>query len=141
MSVAVFQGPRLVHATPGRVRVHCPALSGGNQREIENGLRRLPGVEGAQANPDTGNVLVRFSPALISAEGVLDAVRALKLPAVPELPLSRLDRDSVPPCGSGRGRRAAPGSPCGGWTETPPPRAASWSGWSVFRVCRPGPVC
>jgi len=97
MSVAVFQGPRLVHATPGRVRVHCPALSGGNQREIENGLRRLPGIEGAQANPDTGNVLVRFSAALISAEGVLDAVRALKLPAVPELPLSRLDRDSAPP--------------------------------------------
>ncbi len=97
MSVAAFQEPRLVHATPGRVRVHCPALSGGNQREIENGLRRLPGIEGAQANPDTGNVLVRFSPSLFSAEGILDAVRALGRSLLPAPPgADGLSRDPIP---------------------------------------------
>ena len=75
LSVATVREPHLVHATFGRMRMHCPALSGQNQREIENRLRGLPGIESVQANPDTGNILIRFCPARISDAQVLKAVR------------------------------------------------------------------
>ncbi len=77
MSAAVAEEPRVLHALPGRVRVRLPARAGDEPWRLEGALRRLPGVRGAQANPLTGNVLVRFDPALIDAEGILAAVRAL----------------------------------------------------------------
>ncbi len=93
MSVITAEKPRLVHATSGRVRVNCPALSGINQRGIENSLRCLPGVESVQANLDTGNILIRFSPAQISSAQVLETVGALSTPALstPNLSTPALD--------------------------------------------------
>ncbi|MDQ2798429.1 MAG: hypothetical protein M3Y13_02155, partial [Armatimonadota bacterium] len=76
MSVALAQEPSLVHSVPGRVRVHLPALSAGNRRELENALRHQPGIQSVQANPDTGNVLIRFSPGLTDSRTVLDTVSA-----------------------------------------------------------------
>ncbi len=73
MSAAVAAEPTLLHALPGRVRVHVPDLTDAAPWRLEGRLRRLPGVRGAQANPLTGNVLVRFDPALTDKERVLAA--------------------------------------------------------------------
>ena len=72
MSVAVAREPSLVHSIPGRVRVHLPELSAENRRALENTLRHQPGIQSVQANPDTGNVLIRFAPGLTDSRTVLD---------------------------------------------------------------------
>ncbi len=77
MSVAVADEARLVHALPGRVRVHCPGISGCDPRSVETDLRGLSGVHEAQANPITENVLVHFNPHLIDADAIVAAVRRL----------------------------------------------------------------
>lgn len=69
--------PRLLHALAGRARIHVPAWSGAPAAALDAQLRRLPGVRSAQANPLTGNVLVRFDPAAATAQTILEAVRAL----------------------------------------------------------------
>ncbi|MCA1668206.1 MAG: heavy-metal-associated domain-containing protein, partial [Thermomicrobia bacterium] len=65
MSAVVAEEPQahLIHAVPGRIRVHVPGLSAPRERGIETRLRALPGVRSAQANTLTGNVLIRFDPA------------------------------------------------------------------------------
>ena len=40
----------------------CPNCRRQNRRGLETALRHQPGIQSAQANPDTGNVLIRFSP-------------------------------------------------------------------------------
>ncbi|WEX89901.1 cation-transporting P-type ATPase [Sinorhizobium garamanticum] len=56
---------RLVHAVPGRVRLHIDALLQSNhvQRFLERTLPAIAGVSGATANPLTGNLLVHYDPA------------------------------------------------------------------------------
>jgi cation-transporting ATPase I len=81
MSAAVVEEPRLIHAIPGRVRLHVPGWSGHGQRRVEARLCQVQGVMSAQANGLTGNILVRFDPAVIDAQGVLTAVRAADLDA------------------------------------------------------------
>ena len=76
MSVALAQEPSLVHSVPGRLRVHLPELSPQNRRDLENALRHQPGIQSVQANPDTGNVLIRFSTALTDSRTVLGMVGA-----------------------------------------------------------------
>ena len=92
---------RLVHATPGRVRVHYPALTGRNQREIENRLRSLPGIDSVQASPETGNILIRYAPAHLSSPQVLEAVNALGqepgTDAAERVTLSREPAPAAPP--------------------------------------------
>ena len=61
---------RLVHAVPGRVRLHLPGSSGQGLRHAEVQLRQMPGVRSARANPLTGNVLVYFDPAATHEQAV-----------------------------------------------------------------------
>lgn len=72
--------PQIIHAIPGRVRIHLPGWSKEQQR-IESRLLLIPGVSSVQANPLTGNVLIRFDSAL-TAESILRAVR-VSIPAQP----------------------------------------------------------
>ena len=85
MSVALAQEPSLVHSTQGRMRVHLPKLSPQNRRNLENSLRHQPGIQSVQANPDTCNVLILFSPGLTNSPTVLGRVRAIARQAVPAL--------------------------------------------------------
>ena len=55
MSVALAAEPRLLHAIPGRMRVHIPGWSGHDQRSLETRLRKVEGIKGVLANPVTGN--------------------------------------------------------------------------------------
>ncbi len=93
MSAAMVEAPRLVHTLPGRVRVHVPGWSGRGQRDLEARLRRTPGVRGAEANPLTGNILIRFDPATTDARALLAAVR----PLAPELAGPPEDEPTPPP--------------------------------------------
>jgi calcium-translocating P-type ATPase len=52
--------PRVLHAVPGRLRVHLPGWLGGGRLQIERHLHRLTGVQRVEANPITGNVLIGF---------------------------------------------------------------------------------
>ena len=62
MNVAVAEAPRVVHALPGRVRVHLPDWEGQGQRGLEGCLRRMRGVSDVRSSPLTRNVLVHFDP-------------------------------------------------------------------------------
>jgi cation-transporting ATPase I len=77
--IALAAEPHLVHAIPGRVRVHLPAWSGQEQHDLESQVGQEPGVRSVRANPLTRNLLIHFDPAAMDEEGVLTAVRALVL--------------------------------------------------------------
>src|SRR5947209_17264008 len=92
MTATLTQQPRLLHAIPGRVRVHLPAWQGAGRRQLERQLRQLPGVRKVEANQLTGNLLVQFDPRATDQQTVLDAVHALE----PE-PAAAGDEPSPPP--------------------------------------------
>jgi calcium-translocating P-type ATPase len=77
LSVAVAAEPRVLHATPGRIRVHIPDWPGHGQRTLEARLRAVAGVLSAQANTLTANVLIRYDPARTGAAKLVDALRSL----------------------------------------------------------------
>lgn len=111
---AVVEEPRIVHAIPGRVRVHLPDWDGRGQRGLEAHLRGLRGVLGARANPLTLNVLVRFDPAETDEESILAAARTSTPDATEEIereaeapPVQRERRE--PSGASGRARIAVRG--------------------------------
>jgi cation-transporting ATPase I len=66
--------PRLVHAVPGRVRIHVAAWPAGGAAEIDKAVRRLAGVSGVKANSLTQNVLIRFDPKVTDAAALLMAL-------------------------------------------------------------------
>ncbi|MBW3637485.1 MAG: haloacid dehalogenase, partial [Armatimonadetes bacterium] len=76
MSSVALAPPHLLHAMPGRMRVHLPGWVGQDSRAIETQLRALENVEGAQANPLTKNILIRFDAAATDAIALLTAVTA-----------------------------------------------------------------
>ena len=51
---------RVVHSSPGRVRLHLPLWCGKGERTLENEIKRSPGVLGVQASSVTRNVLIRY---------------------------------------------------------------------------------
>lgn len=80
----VSREPRLIHALPGRVRVH---LSGWTPREHQGlslRLRQAPGVRDVRANALTGNTLVLFDPGATDAHAIVMVMRAqwLRAPRV-----------------------------------------------------------
>ena len=76
MSAVVAEEPRLIHALPGRIRVHVPGLSGAVEHRLETHLRALPGVRSARANGLTSNILICFDPAVTDEQRLLSLVRA-----------------------------------------------------------------
>jgi cation-transporting ATPase I len=78
MSLATAEQPRIVHALPGRVRVHLPGWEGRSQRALEAALRRMRGVSDVRSSPLTRNVLIRFDPEATDDESILLALRELE---------------------------------------------------------------
>src|ERR671916_1926775 len=102
MSLAVADEPRVVHALPGRVRVHLPGWEGQGRRGIETQLRQVRGVSEVRSSPLTRNVLVRFDPETTDEESVLMGVRSLEMDEAEEVekepeapPVQRERRGSV----------------------------------------------
>src|SRR2546430_14976 len=102
-SVAVREEPRLLHALPGRLRVHLPRWRGGEQRGIERQLRALAGVRSVQVTPLTGNVLIRFDPAATNAQALLTALRTLE-PGPQDVAESAAESDRNLPSSTARGQ-------------------------------------
>lgn len=80
--------PELLHALPGRVRLHLPGWPGDDQRPVETAFTALPGVQSARANPLTHTVLVRFDPHVTDGPRLLAAARALRPADDPDRPTS-----------------------------------------------------
>ena len=51
---------RILSLIPGRVRLHLSGWTAGDVEWVETRLCQVNGVESVQANPLTGNVLIRF---------------------------------------------------------------------------------
>ncbi|HLI69215.1 MAG TPA: hypothetical protein VKV19_05605, partial [Ktedonobacteraceae bacterium] len=79
MSVAVAEEPAILHALPGRVRVHLPTWSGKGKRSIEKQLRQVWGVQSVQANPLTGNILVQFDPTITDERTIVDLIHTMEV--------------------------------------------------------------
>lgn len=65
----------ILHALPGRLRVHLSAWSGGDHRRLEKELRQVAGVERVAANRLTRNVLVVFDHQRVSRDRLLGELR------------------------------------------------------------------
>lgn len=109
MSIAILEEPQVLHATPGRIRVHIPTWRG--QRGLEARLSEVQGVLNARANSLTANVLLRFDPALTSVGTLVAALRSMledgigvdePAPVRPHVVPERSE-------GTGRARIAVPG--------------------------------
>ena len=81
MSTAMMalEEPYLVHALPGRMRVHLAGWPREGPCAVETRLRQVPGVHTVQANPLTGNVLIHFDPTATDKQTLLAVVGTLKL--------------------------------------------------------------
>src|SRR3712207_1868576 len=77
MNTAAVALPCVIHALPGRMRIHLPGWSGAGPRALEARLRQLHGVRSVQATPVTSNVLLRFDPAATDERAILGAVQTL----------------------------------------------------------------
>ena len=67
--------PQVVHALPGRLRIHAPGWARADRAQLDERLRSLPGVEHVRASAATGNVLVRFDSSQLDQDRVLAALR------------------------------------------------------------------
>jgi copper chaperone CopZ len=76
--MTAIEEPRLVHALPGRMRVHLARWPRAGQWAVEARLRQVPGVHSVQANPLTSNVLIHFDPTATDEQTLLAVVRTLK---------------------------------------------------------------
>jgi hypothetical protein len=70
---------RLVHALPGRVRIHVSALGPADASPLEQRLLHIPGVRAVRVYPRTKNLLIHFDPRLLTAQVLLDVVPAFDL--------------------------------------------------------------
>jgi cation-transporting P-type ATPase I len=81
--------PRVIHALPGRVRLHAPAWRHSAPGLIEERLAGEAGVEEVRASSLTGNVLLRYDPEATDAERLCQAAAALVSAPQPRLPKAR----------------------------------------------------
>jgi hypothetical protein len=78
MRSTIAQGLHVLHTVPGRLRVRLPDAPESRHREIEAGIRRVPGVTGARANVLTGNILIHFDTRVLDQASVLVALDAVR---------------------------------------------------------------
>jgi cation-transporting ATPase I len=66
--------PRVVHALPGRLRLHLPGWAGEDRDALEARVCSLEGVRSARADPRTGRILVRFDPSALDSDAIVQAL-------------------------------------------------------------------
>ncbi|MDB5056655.1 MAG: family hydrolase, partial [Chloroflexi bacterium] len=92
MDVAIAEEPRLLHEFTGRMRFHIPTWEGCDPRPLERDLRSIAGVQRAQVNAITGNVLVLYDSSTTNSATILARARRLE-PSYPPV-------DAAPPAQS-----------------------------------------
>jgi hypothetical protein len=89
---------QVIHALPGRVRVHPAQRQGYDLHALAARTRQLPGVLHASANEHTGNLLVQFDPARLALADLLTHLRQATAVALPvPLPAEALVQGSGHP--------------------------------------------
>jgi hypothetical protein len=73
-AASAARAPRVLHALPGRIRVHLPGWTADERAPLEQRLRAIEGVRTARADPRTGNVLVQFDPGATDRDSILEAL-------------------------------------------------------------------
>ena len=68
---------QVLHALPGRLRLHLPGWSRGAPAELEGAVCAVPGVRRASVSATTRNILVLYDPRLASVESVQAALRGV----------------------------------------------------------------
>jgi len=86
MSVTATERPQVLHALPGRIRVHLSGWSGQGTRSLEMHIRQIQGVRHVQATPVTGNVLISFDPAKTNEATLLQDLQKLDLATIQTQP-------------------------------------------------------
>src|SRR5829696_7924774 len=87
--------PRVVHAVPGRVRMHAPEWARAAPGRVEGHLRSLPGVECVRASATTGNVLVWFDADRLERDRILEALAEPHAPPAGESEAPASERFAV----------------------------------------------
>ena len=66
-----------LHALEGRLRIKIESVKGCPEMadDVETMLAAIDGIDGATANPSTGNVLVLYNPARLTQEEIIDLLR------------------------------------------------------------------
>src|ERR687896_755370 len=91
---AVGHSSQIVHALPGRVRLHLPGWSRTDPAELERLLRSIPGVGDVAASPITRNILVHYDPKLTGPAAFQSALRSFSSLGE-RRPVSNGDRTAV----------------------------------------------
>ena len=106
---------RVLSLIPGRVRLHLPGWTAGDVEWVETRLCQVNGVESVQANPLTGNVLIRFDrrttgekTLLVELEEAWEGLLAAQQPA--EMPRSKPPTRDGPATAGRRGEEPSTSS-------------------------------
>jgi hypothetical protein len=74
MTANLVRKTSVVHALPGRLRVHLLNSSDSARKSLEQQLRHRAGVLQARFNPRTGNLLIHYDPRRTTQEHLLAAL-------------------------------------------------------------------
>jgi len=113
----------VLHALPGRLRVHLPDRSEAELRRLVITLQAQPAVQSARANPLTGTVLVRFDTRALDTAALEALIRVSgRAPAAPRPRAVTRERRWEKRVALRRRSRPAPRGPTRPTTATPSPR-------------------
>ena len=86
-----------LHALEGRLRIKIESVRGCSEmaEDVETLLAAIDGIEGATANPRTGNVLVLYNPARLTEDEIIDLLQDTGL--VRERPAGHPHRINIEP--------------------------------------------
>src|SRR5690348_2627702 len=97
MSITATESPQIIHALPGRIRVHLSRWSGLGASALETHICQIQGVRQVQATTATGNVLISFDPAKTSEATLLQDLQKQDLVTIQTQP-----RTSLPPAAASK---------------------------------------
>jgi calcium-translocating P-type ATPase len=95
--VTAIGSSHVVHALPGRLRVHAPEWARAAPGGLEQRLLSLPGVERVRASASTGNVLICFDSARLEGDRVLAALAGPDAPSATASEERDAEHPAAPP--------------------------------------------
>ena len=87
-----LKGITVVHALPGRVRLKIPGVKDNPNlaRQAQEKLVRVPGIQGVEANPATGSLLILYDLALLASVETLGPLGEIFAELFPEVALEEV---------------------------------------------------
>ncbi|MCW2952584.1 MAG: family hydrolase [Conexibacter sp.] len=113
MTAAAAIEPRVIRASSGRLRIALAGWNGAAPAAVNGELAAMPGVTSAEANPVTGNALVRFDRAATSVDALLADLRRISWPRTVRRGVTRDSSEALVASPSERAPSRAGGAPRG----------------------------